>query len=65
MENTLTEEQRNAKIAELADARRRRSLVRAYIRGNPMEYYEKQRWNQSINVIRKTIKRLKRELGQA
>lgn len=47
--------------AELADARKRRNRL-AFHKREIFDPWEKGMWNQSIKVVRKTIKRLKKEL---
>lgn len=47
--------------AELTDARKRRSRL-IFHKREIYDPWEKGMWNQSINVVKKTIKRLKKEL---
>lgn len=49
-------------LAELEDARKRRSRLLAWFRRRGREHGEKRIINQSVSLIKKTIKRIKREL---
>lgn len=49
-------------LAELEDARNRRTRLLTWFRQRGRENGEKRIINQSVSLIRKTIKRIKREL---
>lgn len=50
------------KVKLLADARKRRDRLRREVRHGNFDPWEKRMWIQSIRVVKKTIKRLKKEL---
>jgi hypothetical protein len=58
----MDKERYNKLLNELTDARRRRELLR--LRAiEASDKFERNIWNQSINIVKKTIKRLKKELN--
>lgn len=50
--------------AELEDARKRRNRLRFHAREFAHGTWERGLWNASINVVKKTVRRLKKEIAE-